>query len=864
MSGVANNAQGSTIFTENTVEGGPNDVTVNNCLVQGNLTVLGSTNIATIDTNNGNFDGNVDVGGDVDAVGNVVATGVVQADSGIIVNGTSYINGDVVLDGNLDIPADGGSLSCEGPADFHNGVTIENTTAATALAVDVTGDSNFDGDIYCTGNMYVEGDVVANNSASTAIAVTTNANIDLTTAGTGYVVAELAIPSTYTAPTSVVLAFYNVSFDLVFNTAAQYTGFEGKSGMNLMKFGICQLPWNGNVDSRFQTAAAINYQWKQTYVGSQWVGSPVTPAPIVTAASKQLTVQFGQTYGIVAVPGLTGPGVVTNARDSIPDDPATAKFKCNSTAKGNSVPATVRVQQLPQRYQVGQSLYLVVTTPSAGTKGYTATISAVTTDATYAYYTVAWDSFNNGAFTNYVNVNIFTSVAAKLQGATAGPITADIVAIQNVSATRVVDVGKTLTLNSGTNVLTSSATLGANNVQNVAGTQSFSVDSVAQLNAGFTTDRRQAVLNANAPTGANPFATIADVIAGGGAVPGGTVTGAVQFRSSTGTFTADNNFTYDSAAKRQRIATAGSTVDVQPTAITMSSAATAGAAAPMLKLENTNTGIGSGSVFIETYKNKNGAVGDVVGNWSCFGKNASGNKREFSRISTTIRQAVAGIEDGSVSISAMRDNVVTEYARFNGNEGQTEFYQPVDMNSNNIVNVGGITGPTAPGIGSTAVFTEYQVKDPTVGAIAAINYNGFTNTLIMGGTLQPGGGIRDNSGSTGANQILSADSSGNLLWIPGSVISYGGSNGIQVDTLGPTISIVNTAGGISFVDSTSAPAPINGISVVNAAVFQPTGAAGGYFDVGMLSTSGTSGGNTGLHLPIRIGGTQYKIRLEAD
>jgi hypothetical protein len=315
--------------------------------------------------------------------------------------------------------------------------------------------------------------------------------------------------------------------------------------------------------------------------------------------------------------------VVTNARDSVPDDPNTSKFKCNTTAKGNSVPATVRVQQLPQRYQVGQSLYLIVSTPSNGSKGYTATITAATVDATYAYYTVNWDSFNNGVFTNFVNVNIFTSVVAKLQGATAGPVTADIVALQNVSATKVVDVGKTLTLNSSTNVLSSSATLGVNTVQNVAGTQSFSVDTVAQLNAGFTTDRRQAVLNANAPTGANPFATITDIIAGGGSyAPGGTTTGAIQTRSAIGTFTADDDYTYDSATKRQRITTAGSTIDVQPTVITMTSAAAGGSVAPMMKLENTNAA--AGSVFIETYKNRNGVAGDVVGNWSCFGKNAAG------------------------------------------------------------------------------------------------------------------------------------------------------------------------------------------------------------------------------------------------
>ena len=184
-------------------------------------------------------------------------------------------------------------------------------------------------------------------------------------------------------------------------------------------------------------------------------------------------------------------------------------------------------------YTVGVKLFM---DQSAGTT----TVTGVTSDATYTYYNVTFDSFNKGTKPNYISTNVWTIPVAELKGVTDGPITSSFQAITSTSATRVVDVGKTLTLNSGTNVLSSSATLGVNTVQNVAGTQSFSVDSVFQLNAGFTTDRRQAVLNANAPTGANPFATMTDIIAGGGSyAPGGTATGAIQTRSAIGTFTAN-------------------------------------------------------------------------------------------------------------------------------------------------------------------------------------------------------------------------------------------------------------------------------------------------------------------------------------
>jgi hypothetical protein len=159
--------------------------------------------------------------------------------------------------------------------------------------------------------------------------------------------------------------------------------------------------------------------------------------------------------------------------------------------------------------------------------------------------------------------------------------------------------------------------------------------------------------------------------------------------------------------------------------------------------------------------------------------------------------------------------------------------------------------------------TEYQVKDVTTGNPASITFNESTNTVAIGGYIQPGSGIRDSAGNVGSDSFLSCDSSGLLQWSNPPVPSYAGTNGIIVDNVGTLISIVNTNTGISFLDDTSLPAPITGISSVSAKVFQSTDEVG-YFDFGTITTSATSGGNTGLHLPVRIGGTQYKIRLESD
>lgn len=89
------------------------------------------------------------------------------------------------------------------------------------------------------------------------------------------------------------------------------------------------------------------------------------------------------------------------------------------------------------------------------------------------------------------------------------------------------------------------------------------------VNAGNTlasANIRDALTNATLPTGANPYATRADITIAGGAVPGGSVTGAVQFRSSTGTFTADDNFTYEQANKRLKIASGAAYGQITQTA----------------------------------------------------------------------------------------------------------------------------------------------------------------------------------------------------------------------------------------------------------------------------------------------------------
>jgi cytoskeletal protein CcmA (bactofilin family) len=849
MSGVANNVGGSTIFTGNTVQGGANDVTVNNELVEGDLTVNGTLDIGLAVFQGVDVEGSAEIKGDLTVgdptstppiVSNIVATGNISCET-LTTSGVAQFNTNVTAGGN--IGAD--SMTVTSSSTIKN-LLVNDTTAEYAASI--TGNVNVDGDIHCTGDILADGDIIGNGGLIAGTSITTNANTTITNAGA--VLGSITTPALM-ATGSYIVAIDNVSVDLNYNSTSLMFGKSGTS-QRQTTLGLVQSPWNNIVDSRFSTWNYQQYTWNLSYNGSAWVQNTVT-SPVIDSFSTLATLQAGTTYDLIAITDTT-------ANVTIEDLNGTAEMTYEMLGDFNSSTTYVRTANpLAFRYEVGAQIAVGNYVGSGYNFRTIQARSIETYDSTqYVVYSFTYNGSTDPG--TWSPVTIYSANNAILTGSVNGNITATVSVANATTVSRVVDVGKTLSLAAG--VLTSSATIGVDTIQNVDATLSFAVGSVAQLNNGFTTDRRQAVLNANAPTGANPFATITDIIAGGGSyAPGGTATGAIQTRSSIGTFTADDDYTYDPATKRQRITSAGSTLDSQPSAITLTSATAGGSTNPMLKMENTNAA--AGSVFIETYKNKNGVAGEVVGNWSSFGKNASGSKREFSRISTAIRQATAGLEDGSVSIFVMRDNIVSEYARFNGLDGEIEFFRGLDMNSNAVTNATSISGPTGTGIGSTATMTEYRVKDATTGNISGITFNDSNSTVAIGGYIQPGSGIRDSAGSVGSDNFLRCDSSGLLQWSNPPVPSYSGANGIAVDNVNTLISIVNTNTGISFLDATSVPAPITGISSVSAKVFQSTDELG-YFDFGTITTSATSGSNTGLHLPVRIGGTQYKIRLESD
>ena len=108
-----------------------------------------------------------------------------------------------------------------------------------------------------------------------------------------------------------------------------------------------------------------------------------------------------------------------------------------------------------------------------------------------------------------------------------------------------------------------------------------------------------------------------------------------------------------------------------------------GVLAPLLVLENTNA---TGSVAREIFKNDANPVvaGDVLFNQSVYGIDSGLAKQEYTRISHTIRDGAAGVEDGSIEFGAFVNGGFANFLQINGNENEMNALKPIDMTGNNI------------------------------------------------------------------------------------------------------------------------------------------------------------------------------------
>ena len=115
-----------------------------------------------------------------------------------------------------------------------------------------------------------------------------------------------------------------------------------------------------------------------------------------------------------------------------------------------------------------------------------------------------------------------------------------------------------------------------------------------------------------------------------------------------------------------------------------SNSASAGGGFPMLSLFQDNTATGSANL---RFQKNTTAVNSPLGELAFYGKDATtGNPyREFSRIRTNIRNNTAPTNiDGSIDFLTCVNGSLTELMRINGQNSEIEFYQPIDLNNNDI------------------------------------------------------------------------------------------------------------------------------------------------------------------------------------
>ncbi len=111
---------------------------------------------------------------------------------------------------------------------------------------------------------------------------------------------------------------------------------------------------------------------------------------------------------------------------------------------------------------------------------------------------------------------------------------------------------------------------------------------------------------------------------------------------------------------------------------------TGGGANPILFINQNNTNDGAG--VIRMFKNRS-MNGSAIGELSFQAKTAEvGNPtKEYARIGTSIRNNATGNVDGSINLSARLNDVLTEFLRINGADGEVDIFRNLDMESNNIL-----------------------------------------------------------------------------------------------------------------------------------------------------------------------------------
>lgn len=166
---------------------------------------------------------------------------------------------------------------------------------------------------------------------------------------------------------------------------------------------------------------------------------------------------------------------------------------------------------------------------------------------------------------------------------------------------------------------------------------------------------------------------------------------------------------------------------------------------PILSLQNSNL---TGGVALETYKNRagGGVNGDTLFVQSVYGNDNGATKKEYTRVSHTIRASSAGQEDGSIEMGCFVNGTYTNFIQLNGNDnilvpnGEVNVLRPIDLStdSQGIIKTSGTGSQNLILDATTSVGTgaiELRTKNGSAGSGAGLVMNG--NTLITTGAVTP-------------------------------------------------------------------------------------------------------------------------------
>lgn len=450
MSG--NSVTASTIFTSNNVQGGPNDVVVNNETVQGDLTVDGTVDIGLATISGLNVEGNAQVKGDLTvgyggAASNIVASGNISGNT-LSVTGVANFNSTIdtnslIVDTDAQI---GGILSTP---------YLEVSGVAGNNSVDITGDVNIKSGFTDINDLMIDQNLSAQYASVGSITVTNTPVAEIYNA-VGYTIASFTTPAI--TPGSYKVQLNNVSATFGYNTYTFLQGFQG-IGQREVQVGIVQLPWDGIVDSRFSYFKYFRKQWNWNYTT---VWNQTVPNETYTSSySKVVTLNGSTNYGLVMyapiIPNIDG----IYTADSNNSTPLNYEYFFNSST--NTIQLRVATPFLNQKYYGNTSVFgIAPATPSSSTF-VESRITSTSADANYRYYNLAAPYSPQYTVQNqWTPVIMYSRNPGKLSSSST--ITCDIYSIRSCNAVGVVAAGTyavTDGLNVYTNVNSTSTTTGS-------------------------------------------------------------------------------------------------------------------------------------------------------------------------------------------------------------------------------------------------------------------------------------------------------------------------------------------------------------------------------------------------------------------